>query len=172
MIGSQTTFLYSVFALKIRSDSPIPGLEPLQDSSVSGDLEVFVGVSPGEKDGLAPSCVPRLNYVSSFTDDAGEPALKVWELHEGAFFHLVYQDGTRFWFDRNATRLWMTWSEKSSFEHSVLYLLGPILALLMRFRGVVCLHGSSVLLGDRAVVFIGPEGSSSPRPDGFKVRIF
>jgi hypothetical protein len=150
-------FRYSVFDLKIRSTSAIPGLRPVEDHNSAPDLEVFIGAFPDANEWLGSSLAARLIYVSEITDDGGEPALKVWELGSGALLHITYLDGTQFWFDRSADRLWMTWDENSSVENATLYLLGPILALVLRYRGIVCLHASAVVFDNRAVAFVGAE---------------
>ena len=40
-----------------------------------------------------------------------------------------------------------------------LYLIGPIIAYLLYVRGLVLMHGSSVVLGDRSVTFLGDSGA-------------
>lgn len=99
----------------------------------------------------------RLTYASVITDDAGEPVLRMWRLANPKLFHVVYSDGTRFWFDRAGTKLWVTWPEESSPESAALYLLGPIFAVILRYRGIVCLHASAVVSNGRAIAFVGPE---------------
>jgi len=44
-------------------------------------------------------------------------------------------------------------------EDAATYLLGPVLGLLLRLRGVTCLHASAVALADRAIAFVGSEGA-------------
>lgn len=83
--------------------------------------------------------------------------MRMWEVANGALLCVSYDDGTEFWFDRTATNLWATWPESASLERVSLYLLGPILGLLLRYRGVVCLHASAVAVGDQAAIFVGPE---------------
>ncbi len=99
--------------------------------------------------------------------------LKMWELDSGSFLHVGYCDGTQFWLDRAGSKLWATWPEKSSVESTALYLLGPILALVLRYRGIVCLHASAVVLLDRAVAFVGPEeAGKSTTAAAFALRGF
>ena len=58
-----------------------------------------------------------------------------------------------------ATEIWATWPGNLTIEDTATYLLGPVLGLLLRFRGVTCLHASAVAFGDRAVAFVGNEGA-------------
>lgn len=150
-------FRYSVFELQIRSSSPIPGLRAIENEDSTSDLEIFVGACPDGQDCIGSSSPAQLVYVSAMNDDTGTPALKMWELERGSLFNVIYQDGTRFWFDRTTKRLWMTWEKNSSIENAALYLLGPILALVLRYRGIVCLHASAVVVDNQAVAFVGAE---------------
>lgn len=150
---------YSVSTLSVLSNAPIPGLTPIDPPQKSPDLMVFLGSGPTANDGLSSGSTPSLSYVSVSTDSKGEPMLKMWELDGGAYLHIAYRDGTQFWFDRAGTRLWATWAEDSSVENTALYLLGPILALLLRYCGFVCLHASAIVVNGRAVAFVGPEES-------------
>ena len=101
----------------------------------------------------------KLRYASSYLSEAGEPALRVWEVDNGAFLRMSYSDGTEFWLDRSLGTLWADWSDGSSLESTLSYLLGPVLGLLLRLRGVICLHASAVAINDRSVVFVGSEGA-------------
>jgi hypothetical protein len=77
----------------------------------------------------------------------------------GEFLHVRYSDGVEFWLDRELTTLWAHWPTGSSSQDTQSYLVGPILGLLLRLRGIVCLHASAVSINDRAVVFVGSEGA-------------
>jgi hypothetical protein len=100
-----------------------------------------------------------LRYTSPYHNDAGEPALRVWEADGGALLRISYPDGTEFWVDREFKAMWVQWGERSSLENALSYLVGPVLGLLLRLRGVVCLHASAVALEEQAVVFVGAEGA-------------
>jgi len=72
---------------------------------------------------------------------------------------MLYSDGVEFWLDRDLATLWAHWPTGSSLENTLSYLVGPILGLLLRLRGNVCLHASAVSIKDRAVIFVGCEGA-------------
>ncbi len=119
-----------------------------------------MGISPDSNRLARDASLPnKLTYVSSYTTEDGQPALRVWEIAQAALLYLVYSDGTQFWLDRKGSTVWVVWSERSSLENASSYLLGPILGLLLRLRGVVCLHASAVAFGDRCVAFVGSEGA-------------
>ncbi|MGA8222606.1 MAG: hypothetical protein WB780_13215 [Candidatus Acidiferrales bacterium] len=100
-----------------------------------------------------------LTFVSSERDEAGEPALRIWKIADGAYLHIAYWDGMQFWLNREATAVWATWPETSSLEDAATFLLGPILGFLLRLRGVTCLHASAVVFDGRAVAFVGDAGA-------------
>jgi len=97
-------------------------------------------------------------YVSSFTSDAGEPALKIWDAGHG-FLRIDYFDGMQFWLDREGTAIWALWPAILLIEDVASYLLGPILGLVLRLRGVTCLHASAIAFGKFAAAFVGAEGA-------------
>jgi hypothetical protein len=108
---------------------------------------------------IVPSDPEVLTYVSPDTDEAGNPALKMWKIGGGDFSRLVYSDGTQFWLNREGTEVWATWPDNSTIEDTATYLLGPILGRILRLRGVTCLHASAVAFGEKAVAFVGSEGA-------------
>jgi hypothetical protein len=85
--------------------------------------------------------------------------LAVWEAGGGRFFRLRYADGTEFLVSRSGARIWGTWPDPLTLDDTATYLLGPILAFVLRLRGAVCLHASAVALGGRAVALVGQTGA-------------
>jgi hypothetical protein len=114
--------------------------------------------------GALPTCGPsrsdhKLRYVSPYLSESGEPALKIWEVDGGGFLQISYCDGIEFWLDRRLETLWASWPESLTVDHAISYLVGPVLGLLLRLRGVVCLHASVVAISGRTAVFVGHEGA-------------
>jgi hypothetical protein len=149
---------YTVFGLLLRSNLRIPGLTPERTSSKSPDVEVQLGVAPGTIDRI-PGELEELIYASSDITESGEPALRIWKIANGALLRLDYFDGMHFWLDSKGTSIWAVWPEDLSLEDVATYILGPVLGLLLRLRGVPCLHASAVAFGDSAVAFAGSEGA-------------
>ena len=152
------SFTYTVFGLSLRSNEQIPGLtlakQPASDPAVGIHLN---DSPPGTR--ILPSFHERLAYVSPYNDEAGDAALKMWSIGGGDFSRLAYSDGTQFWLNREGTEIWATWPENLTIEDVATYLLGPVLGLLLRLRGVTCLHASAVAFGEQAVAFVGSEGA-------------
>ncbi len=150
-------FTYSLFGLSIRSNLSIPRLIPAVPT-VHFDVEIHLGSLPiaNSQSQMEPK---NLIYVSSDEGRSGASAVRVWKVMNGDALHLVYFDGVQFWLDRAGTNIWALWPDTSSLENVATYLVGPILGLLLRLRGITCLHASAVASGDRAVAFVGSEGA-------------
>jgi len=149
---------HTVFGLTVRSNLPIPGLTTLEGSLDSVDLDIYWGVSPRDEE-ETPAGSEEPAYVSSYTDESGNPALRIWKTRDNIFLHLVYHDGIEFWLERKGIAVWAVWPEASTLDDAISYLLGPVLGLLLRLRGVTCLHASAVALENCSVVFVGAEGA-------------
>jgi hypothetical protein len=67
-----------------------------------------------------------------------------------------YSDGTRFVVADDGSEVWCSW--ESSAEDAATFLLGPILAFVVRLRGSLALHASAVVANGRAFVFAAPAG--------------
>ena len=64
-----------------------------------------------------------------------------------------------FWLDQEGKSVWAKWPDPSTLEDAAAYLLGPVLGLLLRLRGIACLHASAVAFENRAVALVGSEGA-------------
>jgi hypothetical protein len=149
-------FHYSVFGLRLRSNLPLPGLPTSNSANNDFDVVLYLGKVPQIETPLGPE---ELTYTSTEANAAGEPALRIFNGAENGFVHVVYEDGTEFWVDSNRQRIWATWTKRSSFENAISYLSGQILGLVLRLRGVTCLHASAIAVGDRSIAFVGTTGA-------------
>jgi hypothetical protein len=153
------SFTYSVFGLTVRCSASVPGLIPLQAPADAADIELNLGCSAGPFVDTRSSHAESVIYTSAYAAPSGTPALRILRDSEQGLFHLVYFDGMQFWMDGQGTKLWASWPSHSSVEEAATYLLGPVLGLLLRFRGVTCLHASAVAIGKSAIAFVGAEGA-------------
>src|SRR6266851_8143358 len=149
---------YFVFGLHLRSNRPLPGVGTPIFPANSPRVELHLGIRPYPESEVSPD-EEELTYTSSYLAETGEPALRIWRVGKDAFLRIAYLDGTQFWLDRKRENLWARWPARSSLEETSTYLLGPILGLLLRLRGVTCLHASAVAIEDRCVAFVGPAGA-------------
>jgi hypothetical protein len=156
-------YFHTVFGLVLRSNVPLPGVPfvksnlPSADSPAAlFDINLHLGVPP---EFPASPQSEELSYKSAYLTEGGEPALHIWKAVDDSYFRLAYSDGTQFWIDRGRQTVWTTWPEDLSRENTISYLLGPVLGLLLRLRGITCLHASAVAFGGWSVVFVGSEGA-------------
>src|SRR5215831_10469164 len=150
-------FAYKFFGLLLQSNLPLPRI-PVEDAAGKHDVALNLGFSPYSELRDQPSS-EELTYVSSDTNEEGEPLLRMWNVERGGFLRMMFDDGTQFWLDKSHANMWAIWPRSLSLEYTASYLLGPVLGVMLRRRGVVCLHASGVSIEDRAVVFVGPPGA-------------
>ena len=159
-------FTYAVFGLSLHCNLPIPNLTtvnpedepPPLESSNDQTVAIHLNDSPhGNR--AAPPGPEELGYDSPYKDEAGNPALRIWKLAGSRYLRLAYFDGTQFWLDREGAEVWATWPSNLTIGDTATYLMGPVLGILLRLRGVTCLHASAVAFGDTAVAFVGSEGA-------------
>jgi len=144
------TFRYGVYGLAIEADAPIDGALPADFAQP--DIRVHMQAMP--------------------PIDAGEPLfddenVTIFRHGDARAFH--YRDGTRFLID--GATIWSTWPPSSTAEDTATYLLGPVLAFVLRRRGTLSLHASAMAIGGRAVaVAAPPSGGKSTTAAAFAGR--
>jgi predicted ATPase len=129
---------------------------PVSSNNPFHDVEIKLGTLPRD---LSNQDNRKLRYASAFLTHSGESALQIWDVQDGEYLLVRYSDGVEFWLDGGFRRLWAQWPSSSSLENTLSYLVGPIMGLLLRLRGGVCLHASAVNITDRAIIFVGSEGA-------------
>ena len=77
--------------------------------------------------------------------------MRAWR--QGDHYLLHYADGAAFRVEQSSVQ--GTWFGPGSLDNSAAYLLGPVLALVLRLRGETCLHASAVCNANGAVVCAG-----------------
>jgi hypothetical protein len=97
-------------------------------------------------------------YRSPFCDEAGTPDLEIRCL-EGGEYWCLYCDRTEVVVDGTGTKVFASWVPPATRESTLAYLLAHFLGLVLRLRGVTCLHGSVVEVGKRAVILAGESGA-------------
>jgi hypothetical protein len=150
---------YSAFGLSLRADRPLPGLVA-RDATPDVDVRITLGAMPPRWERLRRDESEAPPWYTSPTHDApGSPALIVWRRAGGQYLHLRYADATEFVVDRAGTDVWATWAGTATLADTATYLLGPVLGLVLRLHGVVCLHASAVAVDGRAVALFGLAGA-------------
>jgi hypothetical protein len=149
---------YTVFGLSLRSNFSIPSLKTVATSPTAHDIEVRFEDEP-DLDLEITRATKTPIFASSVKSDSGEPAFRIWRISDPPLIHLEYQDGMKFWMDRGGKKVWAKWPDTLTLADATSYLLGPVLGLLLRLRGITCLHASAVAQENNAVVFAGGDGA-------------
>ncbi|HEX2077958.1 MAG TPA: hypothetical protein VHG08_09620 [Longimicrobium sp.] len=146
---------YRLYGLHAEADPPIPGLEP-DASADPADLRIWMGRAP--VDAFPPGAAEEPWYVSPRLTPADEPTVVVHRRADGAF-RLRYADGCEYHVDAAGTRVACAWPAHYTVEDAATYLLGPVLGLVLRLRGVPALHASAVAIGGAALAVVGSAGA-------------
>ena len=149
---------YLVFGLHLRSNLPLPGIVTSTPSGDSPAVQVRLGMRPYPEDESSVAS-EELIYTSGNAQEPAASGLRIWSVSQKHLLHLAYPDGTQFWLNDGRNTVWATWPAASSLEETCTYLLGPILGLLLRLRGITCLHASAINLKGHCVAFLGPAGA-------------
>jgi hypothetical protein len=151
-------YQYKFFGLVFHSNLSLPGIAIEKNTAEKWDVALHLGGSPDAESKKKPA--PEvLMYGSSDTNEKGEPALQIWKVNSGALLRMAFEDGTQFWLDNKRENIWASWPDHLPLGNTTSYLLGPVLGLMLRLRGVICLHASAVAIGGRSVAFAGSAGA-------------
>jgi hypothetical protein len=147
--------IFRVYGLLLGADRIIPGLTPGPAES-RVDVQIQLGSTPAG----VPEAYPNALGLRAIpdTDTCGRPEAISWHPNGGDGFRLRYDDGTVFIVDERGSRIWATWPKTLTLEDTAVYLLGPVLAFVLRLRGITGLHASAISVNGRAVALIGPSG--------------
>jgi hypothetical protein len=144
---------YSVYGLVVEANAPLPGV-PLAGAGDPPDVRVTFDQDPARLP--APDVERRVWYTSPEVDAVGTPWLTV---SRGADYCFVYGEGARFTIAPDGSTIMATWWPPLQQADAVSFVLGPLLAFVLRLRGVVPLHASGVVVDGEALVFTGPAGA-------------
>ncbi len=148
---------HSAFGLRIRSSAALPGLPVERLASGAFDLHCSLNGFPAWASSILPLKTSR--YVSDSAANGNPPTLAITTDDDHGLFLLSFVDGARFLVNREGTRLWADWPPKLSLEDIAVYILGPVLGIVLRIRGTVCLHASAFVSRGRAVAIVGEGGA-------------
>jgi hypothetical protein len=152
MITHGAPVLGRVCGLVVHADTPIGGLRPL-DLPEAPDLWVRMR---GSFDPM-PMNEGSAWYVSPDHDDHHVPFLTIRTVASG--FLLRYAEGATFLVSKSGSEVDAWWDAPLTEVDAADYLLGGVLAFIVRLRGLVPLHASAVVVQDHAVLFVGAGGA-------------
>jgi hypothetical protein len=152
------TYFYSAYGLTLTSDSAIPAFRKAHKQLKRPDLVLSFGPEPQwVRDALRLPC--KASRKTATQDEGDISPFTLTSFGASEFFQLAYEDGARFIVDGAAKRLWGQYLPPHTFEDAATYLIGPVMGFVLRRRGVMALHASSVCIGGNAVVLCGSSGS-------------
>lgn len=154
------SLFYRAYGLRLSSNLPIPCLSEVR-ASPAVDVQVWFSQQPPWPPWLgAVIGSPQENfYTSPDLDPQGKPVVIVWKVAAGAYFRVLYNDGTEFFVDKAGTQVWATWPDPLTVEDTAVFLRGSILGFVLRLRGLTPLHASAVAVGNQVIALVGPAGA-------------
>lgn len=151
------SLFHVLYGLQIEANLPVPGL-PVQRESDSIDVRIWLKEAAEPAPVFAAS--PReMLYTSPNSGVNDETNLRVGMLAGGDYFGFFYSDGARFAVERQGREIWADWPENYTLEDACTYLIGPVIAFVLRLQGVICLHASAIAAGGQAIALVGAPGA-------------
>jgi hypothetical protein len=162
------TVFHSLYGLRLSATVAVPGLPILTNLDGIADVQIWLKQTASPiSAAISPS---EIFYVSRVKDANGEPDLRAATVLGGSYFVLQYSDGTRFALERNGQEAFADWPDRLTLEDISPYLVGPVLGLVLRLRGMFPLHASAVNIGDHAIALLGPAGAGKSTTAGAFAR--
>ncbi|MGH9256162.1 MAG: hypothetical protein ACRD3C_16505 [Vicinamibacterales bacterium] len=148
-------FSYRACGLSCESDAPIAGLRVVPSE---GRCDLTISMRGQEKTTrcLRPGTA-SVRYVSPEREESGVPVLTVLAGPDG--YLLRYSEGASFLVDPRGGHVEVQWAPPLTEADASTYLLGPVLAFILRLRGTVPLHANAVVIEERGVLFVGDAGA-------------
>lgn len=160
-----------LYGLRIYVDHPLPGLLVVP-AVPDPDVRIHLRRQPASVYSH-PVTPAGFFYTSTNLDHRGQPNLQVGLTADGEFFVFLYSDGIRFAIDRTGREVWADWADIHTLEDACTYLVGPVIAFILRLRGVTCLHASAIAMNGRAIAIFGLAGAGkSTTAAAFALRGF
>ncbi len=143
-------FRSRAYGLHIASSIPIDGLPTITDDAPP-DCELRI--APVEM--LAPE--DALVFDTSHLTEQGEPGTRMERSRsDPGTFVFAFLDDTRFRIEDEGRRVT---AQSPTPEDMATYFLGPILAFIVRRRGMLTLHAGAVAIDGEAIVIAGASGA-------------
>jgi hypothetical protein len=143
---------YRAFGLRIDADCELPALRP---AATERPADLIIALTAGdwperaadERD-CRPPAPPTVDEPAGFRVSRAS----------GGPFRFAYPDGVEFLVSPDGRHVRGRWPAGMTLADAAEYLLGPVFALVLRLRGVVCLHASVIAAGDGCFAVLAPAG--------------
>lgn len=148
---------HRLYGLLLKTNIAIPGVPVLPHADGVTDVQICLR---SKSSPLSTSNLPSETfYVSRMRDENGSPILHAGLLADAKHLSLVYSDGTHFVLECRGGEISADWPDPLTLEDVAPYLVGPVLGVVLRLRGIFPLHASAVSIGDQAIALVGPAGA-------------
>lgn len=147
-----------LYGLGVRVNRPLAGLAGLPPPVAGIDVDVEFGALPSNAEANT-SCDLLPVFVSPYLDAHGLANLRVTRLVNWGATRMDYSDGSVFVIDNGGYRVWGITPPHQTLEDTAAYFLGPIMGVVLRMRGLTCLHASAVVVGGCAIALVGASGA-------------
>jgi hypothetical protein len=141
-----------IHGLGVVCDADLPGLAAYPVAS-KVDLRIVLGGLPAGSGSRSDALQWRC--IRSLVTDEGHVELRATRVPSSGNIRLDYDDGTVVVVDVRGEAVWATWPDTVSPSQVSVYLLGPVMGIVLRARGVFCLHASAVNVCGGAVALVG-----------------
>lgn len=170
LLKPNSSHSYVVYGLRIQSDGPIAGLIPVKlPHEESPEISVWLCTSDPSRNESAHER-EFLWYTSDIRDERGNPLLKIWKGETSGDYRIRYSHGLQFRVDQEVSSIAFVRHEQTNTFEAEEFLLGPVLGIVLRLRGVTCLHASSAAIAGKAILFVGSAGTGKSTTAGLFVR--
>jgi hypothetical protein len=164
-------FSYRVYGLELQTDRPLAGVLP---GAGSAEPDLRVGLNGNLPDEARAPDVEWQPVRGAATDEHEAVREAILRRPGPSYLRLHYaidNQAIEFIVGPNGSRIWATWPPRVDFEDVASLLLGPVLGRTLRLRGLFCLHGSAVVIAERAVALVGSKAAGkSTTAAGLAVR--
>lgn len=169
-LNHESLSFYRVYGLLLKSDVPIPNLTPIERQSHQLPLVSvqFRARANGARQTTTED--ELLWYTSDFSDEHGNPALRIWKRRATNDYCIRYSHGLEFLANGEANSITVDCTNETTMREAAEFLLGPMLGILLRLRGITCLHASAVAIDGAAIAFAGPPGAGKSTTAGLLVQ--
>jgi hypothetical protein len=142
--------VYGLYGLRIVADGEIPGLSTLGRGDCP-EVRVYLNA--------APNRFPRRGvlelYRSPDFNSAGKPNLTIERSQADGSLRFRYDGGSEFIISAGGLKVWCSVTTPLTFADALIQLRGPVMAMVLRMRGVVSLHASAIQIEESAVALSG-----------------
>jgi hypothetical protein len=149
-----SAFHARVYGLVLSSNIPVDGLLPIAPQPA--DLDVVL--EPRATTASRPPLHGEILHEGELDPESQTAVVTIRRTPSGSWT-LDYLDGTHFEIAHDARSIRCTWELTSTPQDAATYLLGPVLAYVLRLRGTLALHASAVAIREKAVLIAGEPGA-------------